>query len=153
LTAATVGTSEIRKLAAQDQARWTELWSAYLAFYKTSLPAETFEHTWTRILQDTVLHGLAACIDGQIVGITHFLFHGSAWTITPVCYLQDLFVDEAGRGHGIGRALIEAVAASARARASTRLYWLTQDHNAATRLLYDRLAKNSGFIRYEYPLG
>ena len=146
----------ITQLHAADRPRWTELWRAYLEFYKTALPDAVFAATWARILDDTALHGLAAReggrVDGRIVGITHFLFHGSAWTTTPVCYLQDLFVDEAARGQGAARALIDAVAARARAQASTRLYWLTQDNNAAARRLYDRLARYNGFIRYEYPL-
>jgi GNAT superfamily N-acetyltransferase len=145
-------TVKITALFPADRPQWSKLWAAYLAFYKTALPDEVFEHTWTRLLQGTELQGLAARADGEIIGITHFLFHGSAWTMTPVCYLQDLFVDDAGRGRGIGRALIEAVAARARGKASTRMYWLTQDQNAVARQLYDRLASNSGFIRYEYQL-
>lgn len=147
------GPAEITGFGPVDRARWTELWAAYLNFYKTSLPDAVFDQTWARLLQDSELHGLGARIDGQVVGLTHFLFHNSAWTRTPVCYLQDLYVDEAARGHGVARLLIEAVATRARTAASTRLYWLTQDHNATARRLYDRLAKNSGFIRYEYPLG
>lgn len=147
------GAVEVTKFDAEDQPRWAELWSAYLAFYETSLPDAVFERTWACLLQDDELHGLAARVNGRIIGLTHYLFHGSAWTVMPVCYLQDLFVEQAARGHGTARALIEAVAAHARGRASTRMYWLTQDHNATARLLYDRLAKNSGFIRYEYPLG
>ncbi len=136
-----------------DRQRWTELWRAYLGFYEAVLPDEIYDETWTRLLHDTALHGLAARADGRIVGITHFLFHDSAWTMTPVCYLQDLFVDPAIRGQGAGRALNEAVAERARGQTSTRMYWLTQDHNATARTLYDRLAKHTGFIRYEYPLG
>ncbi len=147
------GAVEITKFVAKDQPRWAELWSAYLAFYEITLPDAIYVHTWARLLQDDELHGLASRVNGRIIGLTHFLFHSSAWTLTPACYLQDLFVEEAARGHGTARALIEAVAAQARDRASTRMYWLTQDHNATARLLYDRLAKHSGFIRYEYPLG
>ncbi|GAC1341089.1 MAG: GNAT family N-acetyltransferase [Acetobacteraceae bacterium] len=140
-------------LVAGERARWTELWRAYLAFYGTELPDATYEATWVRLMQDTALHGLAARVDGEVVGITHFLFHTSAWTTAPICYLQDLFVTAASRGHGAGRALIEAVAERARARASGRLYWLTQADNTTARALYDRLARHSGFIRYEYDLG
>ena len=143
---------EITALHQADRPRWTELWRAYLDFYETELPEAVYDETWARILHDTALHGLAVRADGEIIGITHYLFHNSAWTLTPVCYLQDLFVDQAKRGHGAGRALIEAVAERARAQASTRLYWLTQSHNATARALYDRLAKHTGFIRYEYPL-
>lgn len=142
----------ITGLDPSDRPCWTELWSAYLAFYNATLPPEVFDHTWTRLQEGTALHGLAARVDGRIVGITHFLFHSSTWTLMPVCYMQDLFVDSDARGHGAGRALTEAVAARTRAQGSTRLYWLTQDHNAEARQLYDRLASTSGFIRYEYPL-
>lgn len=143
---------DITGLIPQDRPKWAELWRTYLLFYDTTLPDEVYDHAWRRMQDGMVLQGLAARVDGQIVGITHFLFHESAWTTTPVCYLQDLFVQSAARGQGIGRALIEAVAAHARKRDSARLYWLTQDHNTAARLLYDRIAKHSGFIRYEYPL-
>jgi len=143
---------EVTRLAAQDRARWTALWTTYLSFYGTSLPDEQFAYTWDRIIGDAELHGFAARDGAEIVGIVHFLFHASAWTSTPVCYLQDLFVTQEARGKGIGRILIEAVAAHAHERDSARLYWLTQDHNATARQLYDRLAKHSGFIRYEYPL-
>ena len=145
-------TVEVTGLHAGDRPRWTELWREYLTFYDTMLPDEIYDHTWSRIQHGTALHGLAARHDGRIVGITHFLLHESAWTLTPVCYLQDLFVDEAARGQGAARALIEAVAGHARQVSSPRMYWLTQDHNAAARRLYDRVAKHTGFIRYEYPL-
>ena len=72
--------------------------------------------------------------------------------MTSVCYLQDLFIDPAVRGGGGGRKLIEAVADAATAAKATKMYWLTQTHNEPARLLYDRLARHSGFIRYEYPL-
>ena len=144
--------AEITKLHPEDRARWDELWRAYLGFYNTGFPDSQYEETWSRLMHGTALHGLAARQDGAIIGITHYLFHASAWTTAPVCYLQDLYVDPAARGTGAGRALIEAVADAAQAQAAPRMYWLTQDHNATARQLYDRLAKHTGFIRYEYPL-
>ena len=59
---------------------------------------------------------------------------------------------EEARGRGAARALIEAVAAAARAGGAARYYWTTQDHNAVARALYDRVARFNGFIRYDYPL-
>ena len=141
----------ITRLCEADRPRWTELWRSYLEFYQTTLPDDQFDHTWSRLMAGTALHGLAARDGDRLVGIVHFLFHPSCWTMTDVCYLQDLFVDGNLRGQGTGRALIEAVASVAREHDATRLYWLTQDHNAAARTLYDKLAKHSGFIRYEYP--
>lgn len=143
---------EIGRLQDGDRARWTELWRQYLEFYETTLPPAIYSHTWDRIIAGREIHALAAREGEQILGITHFLLHPSAWTLQPVVYLQDLFTDPAQRSRGIARALIEAVAAHARDDGSTRLYWLTQSHNATARALYDKIAKHTGFIRYEYPL-
>ncbi len=142
----------VSPLEPADHARWAELWQGYLTFYETSLPPAIYGHTWSRLMAGSELHGLAARTDAGIVGITHYLFHPHAWSIGPACYLQDLFVDQAIRGSGAGRALIEAVARKAREAGAERLYWTTQDGNATARQLYDRLAKYRGFIKYEYPL-
>jgi GNAT superfamily N-acetyltransferase len=68
------------------------------------------------------------------------------------CYLQDLFVSEAGRGHGLGRALIEAVYEKAKAAGASRVHWLTHTSNAQARILYDQVAENPGFIQYRKVL-
>ena len=90
--------------------------------------------------------------DSQLIGIAHYLFHRSTTRIAPVCYLQDLLTAEAERGHGVGRALIEAVQERARAQGSLRLYWHTQTTNVAGRALYDKLAAHTGFIVYAAEL-
>ena len=64
----------------------------------------------------------------------------------------DLFTDEAARGRGAARALIEGVAAAARERGADRFYWHTQESNARARVLYDKVARFTGFIRYAYRL-
>ncbi len=143
---------QVAPLQPGDRQRWTELWRRYLEFYRTTLPQEVYAHTWSRLLEGRELHALAAREGDEIVGITHFLFHPSAWTLTPVCYLQDLFTDAAYRKRGAARALIAAVADRARDAGATRLYWLTQSDNETARALYDKVAKHTGFIRYEYPI-
>ncbi len=142
----------IDRLTAEYHPRSTELWTAYLDFYHTTLPHAVFDATWARLLAGEGLHGFALRREGRMVGLVHYLFHPHAWSTQPACYLQDLFVDPAVRGTGGGRRLIEAVAEAARAYGAGRLYWMTQEHNATARLLYDRLAKHNGFIRYDYPL-
>ena len=49
-------------------------------------------------------------------------------------------------------ALIEAVAAAARAHGCPRYYWQTKQDNARARALYDKVARFAGFIRYDYPM-
>jgi GNAT superfamily N-acetyltransferase len=146
----------VTPLRPEDRERWTVLWRAYLDFYETSLPAQVYEHTWHTLLDpDGPIYGFGARQDSAtapLVGIAHYLFHPHAWSPKEVCYLQDLFVDPALRGKGVGRVLIERVAAVAYARNCLRLYWTTKDDNAVARRLYDRLAQFKGFIRYDYAL-
>ena len=63
-------------------------------------------------------------------------------------YLQDLFVDPAYRGAGVGRALIKAVYHAADANHTPSVYWLTQDINHTARQLYDRVATVTLFLKY-----
>lgn len=138
-----------------DRPRWAELWRGYLAFYETSAADPIYDHTWKRLMAPGPIYGLGARLgdaEAPLVGITHYLFHDHAWSPKPVCYLQDLFVDASARSAGCGRALIERVAAVARERDCLRLYWTTKEDNATARLLYDRLARFTGFIRYDYAL-
>lgn len=145
-------TIQIAPLILQDKASWSVLVRSYKAFYKTALADFEYELAWRRLVANDGVCGLGATADGQLIGITHYLFHTSVWA-QNVCYLQDLFVDPATRGRGVARALIEAVAKASTACGATRLYWQTQEHNTNARTLYDKVAKYNGFIRYDYPLG
>ncbi len=89
--------------------------------------------------------------NGRLVGITHFLIHANT-SSDDVCYLQDLFTSADVRGKGVARALIQAVADWAKAQGCPRLYWQTQASNTTARLLYDKMAVNRGFIRYDIEL-
>lgn len=141
----------IRALEARDRAEWARLWEGYLAFYETALPEVVYDSTFARLLGDDVrdYNCLVAERDGQLVGLTHYLFHRHGWKIEEVCYLQDLYADPEVRGLGIGRKLIEAVYAAADAAGAPTVYWLTQDFNANARLLYDRIGVVTPFIKYQ----
>jgi GNAT superfamily N-acetyltransferase len=140
----------IRPLRATDEADWRRLWTGYLQFYQTTVPEAVYVSTFARLLGEDPrdFTALVAEVEGQLLGLTHYLFHRHAWKIEEVCYLQDLYVDPAARGLGLGRALIEAVYARADAAGAPAVYWLTQDFNAEARQLYDRIAQVTPFIRY-----
>ena len=142
---------EVSPLVPADRAAWEVLARGYKRFYRTEVPDEGYEATWQRVLRDQELHAIGARLDGQLVGIAHYLLHPTFW-LADVCYLQDVFVAEAARGQGAASALIERVAQAARDLGASRLYWTTKQDNARARSLYDKVARFHGFIRYDYAL-
>ena len=142
---------QVQALQAADRAAWEPLARSYKRFYATDIPDADYSAAWQRLLHDPRFVGLGAWRGGELVGMVHALFHASTWA-DEVCYLQDLFVTEAARGGGAGSALIDAVATVCRQRGAARLYWLTDHSNTTARALYDRVAVNKGFIRYDLPL-
>lgn len=134
---------------------WAPLWQAYLAFYKTSLPEEQYRLTWARLTGSgrtpgaRTPAGFAALVGETPVGITHFHYHDHCWKAAQTCYLQDLFVEPSARGAGIGRALITAVARQAEADGIDGVYWMTQSFNTPGRVLYDRVATLTPFVKYQ----
>jgi GNAT superfamily N-acetyltransferase len=139
----------VREMAFDERAVWEALWDGYLDFYETKLAKETKDVTWARLHNpNEPMFLLAACVDGRVVGIVHFLYHRSCWTGGDYCYLQDLFVTMDARGKGVGEALIQAVENKSRAAGASQVYWLTKEDNFAARTLYDKLASRSGFIQY-----
>ena len=141
----------IRHIAAPDRENWENLWNGYLAFYEVVLPPGVTDTTWQRLLEPGEdMHGLCATgTAGRPVGFVHFLFHRVTWSVADRCYLEDLFVAPDARGSGIGRKLIEAVYAAADARGADQVYWLTQDFNTTARKLYDRVGRQTPFIKYQ----
>nr|WP_170805535.1 GNAT family N-acetyltransferase [uncultured Ruegeria sp.] len=143
----------VRPLRNEDRDQWSDMWRDYLAFYETSVPDDVYDTTFSRLLGDdpSDFSCFVAELDGQLIGLTHFLFHRHAWKVEQVCYLQDLFTRPEARGTGVGRALIQAVYDEADRQGAPSVYWLTQDFNHTARKLYDRIGKQTPFIRYQRP--
>ena len=142
---------DIDKLVPSDRDVWEALFRAYIDFYQRVEPQEMYDQAWHEFQTDTRLHAFGARLDGRLVGITHFFVHPS--TSGPdVCYLQDLFTASDARGKGVARALIAAVVDWTQAHDCCRVYWNTHASNSTARHLYDKVAENRGFIRYQIEL-
>jgi GNAT superfamily N-acetyltransferase len=68
--------------------------------------------------------------DEQPAGFALYFFNYSTWTGRPGLYLEDIFVQPQFRGLGIGKALLQRVAAIAVERNCPRLQWEVLDWNA-----------------------
>jgi GNAT superfamily N-acetyltransferase len=143
----------IRPVARHDYDQWLPLWEGYNEFYgrsgATALSLEIIRMTWERFFDVyEPMNALVAESDGQLLGLTHYIFHRSTISIEPICYLQDLFTIEAARGKGIGRALINGVYEKAKLAGLSRVYWQTHETNLTAMQLYDKVADRSGFLVY-----
>jgi len=96
---------------------------------------------------------LGAWCDDELRGYACLYWHFSSLVPAETVLMNDLYVVEAHRGEGIGRALIEASAAIARQRGASHLHWVTAPDNAAARRLYDTTgAASEPSIEYELRL-
>jgi GNAT superfamily N-acetyltransferase len=66
--------------------------------------------------------------DGRTAGYAIYFFNYSTW-VGPGIYLEDIFVEPELRGRGIGKALLERVAAIAVEKGCQRLQWAVLDWN------------------------
>jgi GNAT superfamily N-acetyltransferase len=67
--------------------------------------------------------------DGAAAGFAFYFFNYSTWVGRPGVYLEDIFVHPEFRGLGIGKALLQRVAAVALEKGCRRLQWAVLDWN------------------------
>lgn len=79
---------------------------------------------------------LVADAGGRVVGMVSLLASVSTALGAPVAWLEDLVVDPASRGRGLGRSLLGAALALARRRGWKRVSLLTDADNARAQALY-----------------
>ena len=72
-----------------------------------------------------------ATLGGEAVGFALFFHTYSTFLARRGLYLEDLFVRPDARGHGVGRALLAALARLAVERGCGRLEWSVLDWNAS----------------------
>lgn len=90
-------------------------------------------------------------IDGEVAGFSISVLHPGTWFAGPACYLEDLFVDPASRGRGLGRRLVQDLVDLGKEHGWANLYWHTRHSNPA-RKLYDEFIGADDFVRYRLPL-
>jgi GNAT superfamily N-acetyltransferase len=128
--------------------------AAYQRFYKVEqIDEERNRAFFSRFVapsEDGML--LGAWRDGELVGYACLYWHFTSLVPAETVLMNDLYVDAAARGNGVGRTLIEASAAVARDRGAHHLEWATAPDNETAQRLYDSTgAERSEWIEYELP--
>lgn len=143
----------LRPIDARDAARWCELWDGYCRFYEREPNDAVARHTWSRIMDAaSPVHAFVAEDSAAgVIGICNYIIHDNTSTLTPVCYLQDLFVDPAQRAGGVGKQMIDWLVAEMKTHGWARIYWNTKENNYRARGLYDKYTPRDAFVRYVIP--
>lgn len=88
--------------------------------------------------------------EGRAIGFATVYWTWQTLDATRIGAMNDLFVEPAARGGGVGRRLIEHCRGLCRKRAATKLVWETAPDNATARRLYDATgAEPSTWVTYE----
>ncbi|WP_307855953.1 GNAT family N-acetyltransferase [Nocardioides faecalis] len=95
-------------------------------------------HRWV-FGDDPVASVLVAEVDEQVVGLALWFRTYSTWTGVPGLHLEDLYVDPAHRGAGLGRALLVSLARIAVQRGYRRVEWAVLDWNEPSIAFYRAL--------------
>jgi GNAT superfamily N-acetyltransferase len=85
---------------------------------------------------NAVAHAVLASVGDQPAGFALYFFSFSTFLARPGLYLEDLFVKPAWRKHGIGRALLAALARIAIDRGCGRMEWSVLNWNELALRVY-----------------
>lgn len=121
----------VRRARPDDVAAILRLIVALAAYEREPDAVKATEATLTQTLfaADARVWAHIAEHDGVVVGIAVWFLNYSTWTGKPGIYLEDLFVDDAARGLGVGKALFKALGEEADRLGCARIDWAVLDWN------------------------
>jgi GNAT superfamily N-acetyltransferase len=140
-------------LARPDEAgEVARLMIAFRNWWKRDWPADdVFARGIERLLADENTEFLLASVDegAPASGVCQLRFRYGVWLDATDCLLEDLYVEDAARRHGMGEALVKTAVERARDRGCGRIELDANEANAPAVALYERL----GFSSYVEELG
>lgn len=132
------GEVEVRRAGVEDAAAIARLLHDFNSEFDEPTPGvETLDGYVRRLLDEGEIAVLLAGEGPD--GISLIRFRPSVWTGGPEAHLQELYVVPAQRGHGIGRALLEATMVAAREAGATGIDLNTGETDTAARALYESM--------------
>ncbi len=109
-----------------------------------------FEQGFKR--QPPNLYCLVAELETEIVGVLVYYFLPFTASAKPALYIKELFVTEAARGHGAGKALMTRAALEAKRAGCNGVKWTVADWNQAAQRFYEGLGATPNPVWIEYSL-
>ena len=146
------GTITVREAKLSDLETIAELFDAYRIFYRQSTDlsaARTFLQERFRRRDSVIFIGYR---DGEPAGFTQLYASLSSVSMAPIWILNDLFVNAAARGHGVGRHLMDRAREFARASGAIRIELTTERDNTTAQALYRAAGYARDDVFYKFIL-
>lgn len=107
----------------------------------TGTPAQLHEHLFGArpVVEAVVAEAGGTGAEPAVVGFALFFTNYSTFLTRPGLYLEDLYVQPAHRGRGLGRALLKHLGALAVARGCGRFEWSVLDWNESAIRFYEKM--------------
>ena len=138
----------MRTAGHDDVGAVTRLIAGFRNWWGKDVPATgDIEDVVARLLDDPQTEFLLA--GDPAAGVCQLRYRLSVWTLTEDCWLEDLYVEESARGEGLGKALLEAALARAKARHCRRIELDVNEENEGARAFY----RAAGFTEEPKPPG
>jgi GNAT superfamily N-acetyltransferase len=134
--------AEVWLASERDLAAVTALIGGFRDWWGKDAPADAdIEATAARLLGDPATDFLlAAPAPGSgAAGVCQLRYRLSVWTGSEDCWLEDLYVTDAARRSGLGRALVEASFERARERGCRRIELDVNEQNVDALAFYESL--------------
>jgi GNAT superfamily N-acetyltransferase len=143
---------EIKPLEFRHSGEWLELWKAYVSSENEVLSEEITAKTWERLTDNTSnIYGLGLTINRDtLIGFCHYVLQDTTWDFRPVCYLQDIFIQENFRRKGLGKVLIQRALIEVQSLNCASFFLMVKGMNEPARILYEQMARNSDYVRYDF---
>ncbi len=135
----------LTKASLADLPQLVSLFDAYRQFYKQASDENACKNYLAARLGNHQAVVFLASLNGQVVGFTLLYDTFTSVALAPLSILNDLYVVDSARGHGVATALIARAREHAKQHGSFRLRLRTAKDNQTAQRVYDQ----TGFVRDE----
>lgn len=139
---------EISRATVADVDVLVDLVEKYRAFYKQTPNEKTRDYLTQRLTNNEAIVFLANYVEDfnhKAVGFTMIYPTFSTVSLSEIWLLNDLYVDEPYRRHGVAQKLMDTAESEAKSAGATRLFLRTANDNVNAQALYE----GRGWVRDE----